>query len=118
MGVTGAVVLFILAGLKVEGFGRAGKLPNTSKSALLRWCPGKTTPVLTSDRPQHATSGAGEVGDKRAGGDLESERKREGKKAGFSMLFIKVCSLTVSVKVTGAFMSTWRVPTLVCKAKQ
>lgn len=81
-------------------------------------CPGKTTRVLTSDRLQRVTSGTGEAGHKRTGGDLESERKREGKKALFSMVFIKVCSLIVSVKVTGAFMSTWRVPTLVCKAKQ
>lgn len=35
MGVAGAVVVFILAGLKFERFGRAEKLPNTSKSALL-----------------------------------------------------------------------------------
>lgn len=34
------------------------------------------------------------------------------------MVFIKVHSLIASVNVTGAFMSTWRVPTLVCKAKQ
>lgn len=41
-----------------------------------------------------------------------------GNKALLSMVFIKVRSLIASVNVTGAFMSTWRVPTLVCKAQQ
>lgn len=35
-----------------------------------------------------------------------------------SMVFIKASSLIASVKVTGSFMSTWRVPALVCVAKQ
>lgn len=35
-----------------------------------------------------------------------------------SMVFIKASSLIASVKVTGSFMSTWRVPALVCVARQ
>lgn len=71
---------------------------------------------------QHVTSGTGEPWDKRPGRNLESEREPEkGLRESpifLSMVFIKASSLIASVKVTGSFMSTWRVPALVCVTKQ
>lgn len=74
----------------------------------------------------HVASGTGEAADKGPGRNSQSEeveRLRESPVSFFSpslslWFFIKASALIASVKVTESFMSTWRVPALVCVAKQ
>lgn len=100
---------------------------NTAPSCCFQLISPGTTLVLTSNRLTQSSTC--HIRHRWAMRQKAREEFRIGKGAGkrerlrespifLSMVFIKASSLIASVKVTGSFMSTWRVPALVCVAKQ